>query len=76
MTTQTAPAPAAEKTSTLTASDRCDSCNAQAYFEAELPFGEGKTGILLFCAHHFRKGEDKLRAVASKIKDESWRLEE
>lgn len=75
MTTQIAPAPDAEKTSTLTAVDRCDSCSAQAYFEVKIPY-DGKVGTLLFCVHHFRKGEERLRATALEIKDESWRLTE
>ncbi|WP_441338267.1 DUF7455 domain-containing protein, partial [Microbacterium sp. zg.Y909] len=43
----------------LTAADRCDSCGAQAYIAAEVNGSE-----LLFCAHHGRKYEEKLRAVA------------
>lgn len=64
-----APAP------TLTAQDRCDSCGAQAYFEVTIPYGDGKAGVLLFCVHHFREGEKKLRSIAISITDESAHLE-
>ncbi|MFY0407902.1 DUF7455 domain-containing protein [Solicola sp. PLA-1-18] len=66
MTTTVAP-PAA-----LNASDRCDRCGAQAYVRAELAGG----GELLFCAHHARKHEDKLREIAVTIHDESGKLEQ
>ena len=55
----------------LTAMDRCDTCGAQAYIEATV----NGTG-LLFCAHHGRKYEKKLRAVASGWHDETFRLTE
>lgn len=54
----------------LTASDRCDRCGAQAYFRVEMPGGSE----LLFCAHHGRAHADKLKQVALKIHDESDRL--
>ena len=54
----------------LTALDRCDSCGAQAYIRATLPSGSA----LLFCAHHGRKNEDKLRALGATWHDESERL--
>ena len=44
----------------LTAVDRCDSCGAQAYIAAEVNGSE-----LLFCAHHGRKYEEKLREELS-----------
>ncbi|MEJ1092335.1 DUF7455 domain-containing protein [Microbacterium istanbulense] len=53
----------------LTAMDRCDSCGAQAYISAEVNGSE-----LLFCAHHGRKYEEKLRAVATTWHDETARL--
>lgn len=53
----------------LTAVDRCDSCGAQAYIAAEVNGSE-----LLFCAHHGRKYEQKLREVATSWHDESARL--
>ncbi len=62
----TAVAPAAD----LTAADRCDRCGAQAYLRVELVSG----GELLFCAHHARQHEDKLRQVAASIQDETDRL--
>jgi len=55
----------------LTAVDRCDSCGAQAYIAAEVNGSE-----LLFCAHHGRKYEEKLRAIASTWHDETARLAE
>ena len=53
----------------LTAGDRCDSCGAQAYVRVTLATGE-----LLFCAHHARKHEDKLKPLADSWHDESHRL--
>jgi hypothetical protein len=55
----------------LTAADRCDSCGAQAYIAAEVNGSE-----LLFCAHHGRKYEEKLRSVATSWHDETARLHE
>ncbi|GAA3625333.1 hypothetical protein GCM10022200_04610 [Microbacterium awajiense] len=55
----------------LTAVDRCDSCGAQAYIAAEVNGSE-----LLFCAHHGRKYEEKLRTVATTWHDETARLSE
>lgn len=49
--------------------DRCDSCGAQAYVRAVLHGSE-----LLFCAHHARKHEDKLRAIADVWHDERHKL--
>lgn len=54
----------------LSAIDRCDRCGAQAYVRVELAGGTE----LLFCAHHARQHEDKLREVAITIHDESGRL--
>jgi len=34
----------------LKATDRCDSCGAQAYVQVK-----GSTGDLLFCSHHYEK---------------------
>ena len=53
----------------LTASDRCDSCGAQAYIRVAIGSSE-----LLFCAHHGKKYQEKLAAVASDWHDESDRL--
>lgn len=54
----------------LNATDRCDRCGAQAYVRVELSSGLE----LLFCAHHARAYEDKLRDVAASIHDESGQL--
>ena len=54
----------------LSAEDRCDRCGAQAYLRVELHTG----GELLFCAHHAREHEDKLRQVAVNFVDETHRL--
>lgn len=59
----------------LTANDRCDSCQAQAYVKVT-----GVTGELLFCAHHYNKimdnavGYDKMMKFAYQILDERDRL--
>ncbi|WEG10446.1 hypothetical protein PU630_07860 [Microbacterium horticulturae] len=53
----------------LTAADRCDACGAQAYIAAVVNGSE-----LLFCAHHGRKYEEKLRSVATSWHDETARL--
>ena len=58
--------------SRLTDADRCDRCGVQAYVQVELFEG----AELLFCAHHAREYEDKLREVAIVIHDESSRLAE
>ncbi|AZZ39553.1 MULTISPECIES: DUF7455 domain-containing protein [Acidipropionibacterium] len=54
----------------LTAADRCDRCGAQAYFRVTLHNG----GELLFCAHHAKAHQDKLKQVALSIHDETGRL--
>ena len=56
----------------LTAADRCDRCGAQAYVRAVMASGSE----LLFCAHHWRDNETRLREVATSIHDESQRLAE
>jgi len=66
MTTALAPA------ASLTASDRCDRCGAQAYIRVVLSAG----GDLLFCSHHFNEHAEKLRPFAAEIIDESHRLNE
>lgn len=55
---------------TLDASDRCDRCGAQAYLRVVLSSG----GELLFCAHHGRAHQDKLKQVALKIQDETSKV--
>lgn len=61
----TPPAP----TPTLTAADRCDRCGAQARVRVVLA-----TGDLLFCAHHAKAHENKLRATAVEYLDETATL--
>ena len=58
--TPAAPAP------TLTAADRCDRCGAQAFVRVVLAFGD-----LLFCGHHAKAYEDKLREKAVDWVDET-----
>lgn len=59
----------------LNASDRCDSCGAQAYV-----WVSGVSGDLLFCAHHYNKimsnavGYDKMMKFAYQIVDETEKL--
>ncbi len=65
VTTAVAQSPAA-----LTAADRCDRCGAQAYLRVELASGLE----LLFCAHHAREHDAKLREVAVNVIDETHRL--
>lgn len=54
----------------MTAADRCDRCGAQAYMRVTLPSG----GELLFCAHHARAHQDRIKQVALKIQDETSQL--
>jgi hypothetical protein len=59
----------------LNASDRCDSCGAQAYV-----WVNGVSGDLLFCGHHYNKivdnavGYDKMMKFAYQIVDEREKL--
>ena len=53
--------------SQLTALDRCDRCGAQAYVEVKLTASKM---LLLFCAHHFRENEDKLKLTSRIVRDE------
>lgn len=55
---------------TLVAADRCDRCGAQAHVRVLLASG----GELLFCAHHGRMHETKLREVEAAIQDSTDRL--
>ncbi len=61
----TPPAPS----QSLTAADRCDRCGAQARVRVVLA-----TGDLLFCAHHAKAYEDKLRPTAVDWVDETAAL--
>lgn len=56
----------------MTATDRCDRCGAQAYVRTVLSSGSE----LLFCSHHWRDNEDRLREIAVAIQDETARLDE
>ena len=55
----------------LTGSDRCDRCGAQAFIRVVLPAG----GELLFCSHHGRQYEGKLRELSAVIVDETEQLQ-
>jgi hypothetical protein len=55
---------------TLTAADRCDRCGAQAFVRVVLASGD-----LLFCAHHAKAYEDKLKASAVDWVDETASLQ-
>ena len=63
--TVTPPAP-----TTLTAADRCDRCGAQAFVRVLLASGD-----LLFCAHHAKAYEDKLKPAAVDWVDETAALQ-
>jgi hypothetical protein len=54
----------------LSATDRCDRCNAQAYVRVVLEGG----GDLLFCGHHWSRHEEALRPKAQNVIDETHRL--
>ncbi|WP_143517108.1 hypothetical protein [Pseudonocardia sp. MH-G8] len=43
--------------------EHCDRCPAVARVRAELPFGE-----LLFCTHHARAHEDRLRTLGARLR--------
>lgn len=49
----------------MSAINRCDRCNAQAYVEVVMPSG----AKLLFCAHDFTEHEEKLKESAKEIHD-------
>lgn len=53
----------------ITGLERCDSCGAQAYVRVTLNDSE-----LLFCGHHAKKHEEKLRPMADVWHDETSRL--
>ncbi len=64
--TGTVTSPAA---STLSTADRCDRCGAQAFVRVLLTSGD-----LLFCAHHAKVYEDKLKPAAVDWVDETATL--
>jgi hypothetical protein len=49
----------------MTAADRCDRCGAAARVRAILPSG----GELLFCGHHAREHQGKLRELAAELQE-------
>ena len=59
----------------LSANDRCDKCQAQAYVKVT-----GATGELLFCNHHYnkivddKKGYEKMMSFMYAIVDEREKL--
>lgn len=55
----------------LTAQDRCDRCGAQAYVRVVLQSGSE----LLFCRHHAKAHDEKLRQMAAEIHDQSDKLD-
>ena len=55
----------------LTALDRCDRCQSQAYVKAV-----GVNGELLFCGHHYTKVENKISEWAFEVIDERDKLVE
>jgi hypothetical protein len=59
----------------LKATDRCDSCGAQAYVACEIRTEYDDSTDLLFCSHHFGKHEAKLRRMSAEILDEHYLLE-
>jgi len=56
----------------LNALDRCDRCGAQAYVRAVMANGFE----LLFCGHHAKKYQEGLANAATRIQDETDRLNE
>jgi hypothetical protein len=52
----------------LTASDRCDRCGSQANVQ-----GRVSAGTVLFCAHHYRQFEARLRTMTTTVHDERQR---
>lgn len=53
----------------LTQHDRCDACQAQAYFMAIF-----ETGKLTFCRHHFMRYQQKIEDTAQYVVDQSMDL--
>jgi ribosomal protein L37E len=54
----------------LNSFDRCDRCGSQAYVLVKLLSG----GSLIFCGHHAKEHEDKLKLIALEYIDETERL--
>jgi hypothetical protein len=67
MTETTTPPPSKELVVTppkFDAHDRCDKCDAQAYYRARL-----RTGTLQFCRHHNTEYGPALAALGAKIEE-------
>lgn len=58
-------------TASLSATDRCDRCGAQAFVRVVLPGGAD----LFFCGHHWSRHEAALRDRSVEVIDETHRLE-
>lgn len=63
--------PTLEPIKAIAPQDRCDSCQAKAYYLVKFPYGD-----LFFCNHHFVKNEEALVDKATDIFDESDFIEE
>jgi len=63
--------PTLEPIKAIGSQDRCDSCQAKAYYLVKFPYGD-----LFFCNHHFVKNEEALVDKATDIFDESDFIEE
>lgn len=59
-----------DATRSLTGLDRCDSCGSQAYVRVVLQGSD-----LLFCGHHSRQHEAKLKPIADSWHDETHKLD-
>ena len=69
MTGTVTPAAPSNAALTMTAADRCDRCGAQAFVRVVLSSGD-----LMFCGHHAKAYEDKLREKAVDWVDETAAL--
>ena len=58
-----------ERTNVLTANDRCDRCQSQAFV-----WVNGVNGDLLFCRHHFLKHEEAIRSYSFEVIDETYKI--
>jgi hypothetical protein len=63
--------PTLEPIKAIAPQDRCDSCQAKAFYLVKFPYGD-----LFFCNHHFVKNEEALLEKATDIFDESDFIEE
>ena len=66
-----APTPTIDLPKAIGPQDRCDSCQAKAYYLVKFPYGD-----LFFCNHHFVKNELALIEKAVDIFDDSDFIEE